>query len=52
MGGDGKREVTIAFMGGLLIKTFAIPLIKGIVTGALFRWFMKWLRSDKPMKSA
>jgi hypothetical protein len=42
--GAGQRSVTIAFVGGLLIKTFAIPLIKGIVTGALFKWFLNWLR--------
>jgi hypothetical protein len=37
-------------VGALLIKTFAAPLIKGIVTGALFRWFMKWLRGGKDTK--
>jgi hypothetical protein len=36
----------------LLIKTFAIPLIKGIVTGALLRWFMRWLRGGKETKAA
>jgi hypothetical protein len=41
--GAGQREVAIAFAGGLLIKTFFIPFIKGIVTGALFKWFMGWL---------
>src|SRR5262249_45985998 len=36
-GGAGQGSVAIALVGGLLVKTFAIPLIKGIVTGALFR---------------
>lgn len=50
--GAGQRTVTIAFVGALLIKTFAIPLIKGIATGALFRWLMKWLRGGKDTKKA
>lgn len=50
--GAGQREITIAFVGALLIKTFAIPLIKGVVTGALFSWFMKWLRGGKDTKKA
>lgn len=50
--GAGQREATIAFIGGLLIKTFVIPFIKGIVTGTLFRWIMKWLRGGKDTKSA
>src|SRR5258708_3025637 len=33
-----------AFVGGLLVKTFLIPLIKGSATGAAFKWFMRWLR--------
>jgi hypothetical protein len=45
--GPGQRSVTIAFVGGLLVKTFLIPFIKGIVTGALFKWFMGWLRGNK-----
>ena len=49
--GVGQGVVTTAFVGGLLVKTFLIPLIKGIVTGALFKWFMGWLRSSNP-KSA
>jgi hypothetical protein len=49
--GAGQRSITVAFVGGLLVKTFLIPLIKGIVTGALFKWFMTWLRGGKP-KSA
>lgn len=49
--GFGQGLVPIALVGGLLVKTFLIPLIKGIVTGALFRWFMGWLRGGKP-KSA
>lgn len=50
--GAGQREVTIAFVGGLLIKMFAIPLVKGIVTGALLRWVMNWLRGGKNTKNA
>ncbi len=48
--GAGQREVTIAFVGALLVKTFLIPFIKGIVTGALFKWFMNWLRGGKETK--
>src|SRR5262249_16380771 len=32
-----QRSVTVAFVGGLLVKTFLIPLIKGIVTGAFIK---------------
>jgi hypothetical protein len=49
--GAGQSSVTLAFVGGLLVKTFLIPFIKGLVTGALFKWFMSWLRGGKP-KSA
>jgi hypothetical protein len=49
--GTGQGVVTTAFVGGLLVKTFLIPLIKGIVTGALFKLFLRWLRGGKP-KSA
>jgi hypothetical protein len=45
--GASQGVVTVGFVGGLLIKTFAIPLIKSIVTGALFKWFMRWLRGSK-----
>ena len=50
--GPGQGSITIAFVGGLLVKTFLIPLIKGIVTGALFKWFMNWLRGGKDTKTA
>ena len=50
--GSDQSAVTIAFTGSLLIKTFVIPFIKGIATGALFRWFMKWLRGGKDTKNA
>lgn len=50
--GAGQREVTTAFVGALLVKTFAIPLVKGIVTGTLFRWFMRWLRGGKDTEKA
>ena len=49
--GAGQQSVIIASVGGLLIKTFGIPLIKGIVTGALFKWFMGWLRGGSKAKS-
>jgi hypothetical protein len=47
-----QRTVTVAFVGGLLVKTFVIPLIKAIVTGAAFRVLMRWLRGGKNTKSA
>lgn len=50
--GAGQRTVTVSFVGGLLVKTLAIPLIKGIVTGAIFRWFTGWLRGGKGIKKA
>ena len=49
--GSGQGLATIALVGALLVKTLLIPLVKGIVTGALFKWFMTWLRGGKP-KSA
>lgn len=49
--GTSQREVTIAFVGSLLVKTFLIPFIKGIVTGALFKWFLNWLRGGKETKT-
>ena len=49
--GAGQGVVTILFVGGLLVKTFLIPFIKGIVTGAAFKVFMTRLRGGKP-KSA
>jgi hypothetical protein len=45
--GAGQRSIAVAFVGGLLVKALLIPLIKGIMTGALFRWFMRWLRGGK-----
>ena len=46
--GSGQGLVTIALVGGLLVWALLIPLTKGIVTGALFKWFMGWLRGGKP----
>jgi hypothetical protein len=43
----GKQSVTVGFVGALLVKTFLFPLIKGIVTGAIFMWFKNWLRGGK-----
>ncbi len=45
--GADQRTVTIAFVGGLLVKTLVIPLIKGIVTGAAFKVLMRWLRGKE-----
>jgi len=45
--GSGQGLVAIALVGGLLVKTLLIPRIKGLVTGALLKWFMTWLRGDK-----
>jgi len=49
---DGARQlsVTIAFVGGLLVKTFLIPLIKSIVSGAALKFLVR-VRGGKP-KSA
>ena len=45
--GAGQGLVTTALVGGMLIKTLLVPLSKGIVTGALFKLFMGWLRGGK-----
>ena len=45
--GMGQQAVTLAFAGGLLLNAFASPLLMGIVTGALAKWFIGWLRSGK-----
>ena len=45
--GAGQRSVTIAFVGGLLIKTFIIPAIWGAIKSRAFQAFMRWLRGDK-----
>ena len=45
--GADQRTVTIAFVGGLLVKTFLIPLIKSLVTGAAFKVLMDWLRGGE-----
>ena len=45
--GTEQRAVIVAFVGGPLIKTFLIPFIKGIVTGALFKFFVRWLHGGK-----
>lgn len=50
--GAGQSSVTIAFVGGLFVKTFLIPLIKALVTGTLLKWFMKWLHGGKDTKNA
>ncbi len=45
--GSNQRSVTIAFVGGLLVKTFVIPGIKAVVTGAALKVLKDWLRSGK-----
>ncbi|HEX6542201.1 MAG TPA: hypothetical protein VF040_10640 [Ktedonobacterales bacterium] len=35
--GPGQRDIAITFIGGLLL----ISLLKGIVTGVLFKWFIR-----------
>jgi hypothetical protein len=50
--GSDQRTATVAFVGGLLVKVFLSPFVKGLVTGALFRWFMKWLRGGKDTTKA
>ena len=49
--GTGQRSITVAFAVTFLAKTLLIPFIKGLVTGALFKWFMNRLRGGNP-KSA
>ena len=49
--GSGQGVVTIALVGGLLVKTLLIPRIKGLATGAASKFFMRWLRGGNP-KSA
>ncbi|HEX5156502.1 MAG TPA: hypothetical protein VFW17_04735 [Ktedonobacterales bacterium] len=46
--GPGQWDIAITFVSGLLI----ISLLKGIVSGAVFRWVMKWLRGGKNTKNA
>mgnify|MGYP001432942962 CR=1 FL=1 len=50
--GAGQASITVAFVGALLIKALVIPLIKAVVPGAAFKWFMDWLRGDKSKKQA
>jgi hypothetical protein len=50
--GPDQRDSAITFVGGLLVMTLLISLIKAIATGTLFRWFMKWLHSGKDTKRA
>ncbi len=45
--GANQRTVTISFVGALLVKTFLIPFIKSLVTGAAFKVFVGWLRGGK-----
>jgi hypothetical protein len=47
-----QELVTTGFAGGILIKTFAIPFIKGIVTGTLLKWVIKALGGGKDTKKA
>lgn len=45
--GAGQRSVTIAFIGGLLVKAFVIPAVWGAIKSRAFQAFMRWLRGDK-----
>jgi hypothetical protein len=45
--GRAQARVTTALVGGLLIKTFLIPLIQNIITGNIMAGIMKWLRGGK-----
>jgi hypothetical protein len=45
--GEGQHTVAVAFVGGVLIILIAISLTKGIMSGALLRRFMTWLRGDR-----
>jgi hypothetical protein len=49
--GPGQRTVTIAFVGGLLIKTFLVPFIKSLVTGTLFKLIVRLLRGKNTKKA-
>src|SRR5262249_62430627 len=49
--GAGQGVATTAFVGGLLVKTFLIPPLQGIVTGAFIKWLIRVLGGGKP-KSA
>lgn len=49
--GVNQRTVTVAFVGGLLVKTLLIPAIKAFAVGKAVRFiyakFMRWLRGGK-----
>lgn len=45
--GPAQRTVTVAFVGGLVVKTLISPLIKNIVGGAVVASLLRWLRGDK-----
>lgn len=45
--GEGQQAFTIAFVGALLVKAFLIPFVKGIITGAIFKYFVNWLRGNR-----
>lgn len=45
--GPGQRTVTVAFVGGLLVKTLISPLFKYIMGSVVFTRILRWLRSDK-----
>jgi hypothetical protein len=46
--GAGQRTATVAFIGGLLIKTLVLLVITSHVTDTLSKWFMGRIRGDKP----
>jgi hypothetical protein len=43
--------VGTGILGATLLKlaiTFGIPLIKGLVTGQIFAWILRWIRNERP----
>lgn len=45
--GVARQSAVIAFVGGLLVKTVLIPFTKAIITGAVMKMFIRWLRGSK-----
>jgi hypothetical protein len=46
--GANREVITVILVGGLFVKTFLIPSIQAIATGAEFKVVMRWLRGGKP----
>lgn len=41
-----NASISVAFVGGILVKTLVFPLVKGLVTGTLFKKLLEWVRRD------